>query len=160
MASLVPLSDIKALEHPTLKVPYELLNKKFRMAQRVLDKEVLQVQNQVKELEKVIQTESITESAGDMAVDSKMTVGNISDILDGVVMKLSQLKRKAKECASDELEAANCCKRRLEHLKEHSSSNDQSATNEDSKGNSTDQDKKEWHRKRYAILAHSIFHSK
>lgn len=146
---MVPLSDIKALEHPTLKVPYELLNKKFRMAQRVLDKEVLQVQNQVKELEKAIQLDGSGESGSEMVIDSKATVGQISDILSGVVEKLSQLKRKAKECATDELDAANCCKRRLEHLKDHTSSNESSMNGGHVQRVAlSDKDKNEWHQKR------------
>ena len=32
------MTDIKSLEHPTLKVPYEILNKRFRSAQKVLDR--------------------------------------------------------------------------------------------------------------------------
>ena len=34
------MADVKSLEHPTLKVPYEILNKKFRIAQKHLDREV------------------------------------------------------------------------------------------------------------------------
>jgi macrophage erythroblast attacher len=39
--------------------------------------------------------------------------------LDGVVGKLSVLKRKSNESLADELEAANVCKKRLEHLKDY-----------------------------------------
>lgn len=34
------MSDIRCLEHPTLKVPYENLNKRFRSAQKTIDREV------------------------------------------------------------------------------------------------------------------------
>lgn len=34
------MADIKSLEYPTLKVPYEMLNKKFRTAQKNIDREV------------------------------------------------------------------------------------------------------------------------
>ena len=30
--------DVKSLEHPTLKVPYEILNKKFRTSQKIIDR--------------------------------------------------------------------------------------------------------------------------
>ena len=29
------MADVRSLEHPTLKVPYEILNKRFRSAQKV-----------------------------------------------------------------------------------------------------------------------------
>ena len=38
------MTDIRSMEHHTLKVPYELLNKKFRLAQKVLDREASHVQ--------------------------------------------------------------------------------------------------------------------
>jgi len=70
------MSDIRALEHPTLKVPYEHLNKKFRYsfwsfefarqklyigklfdrsAQKIIDREVSYVQSAVGEVEKALQ---------------------------------------------------------------------------------------------------------
>ena len=48
------MTDIKSLEHPTLKVPYELLNKKFRSAQKVLDREISHVHNSVSQIEEYI----------------------------------------------------------------------------------------------------------
>ena len=35
--------DVKSLEHPTLKVPYEILNKKFRTSQKIIDRLVLHI---------------------------------------------------------------------------------------------------------------------
>ncbi|XP_015787000.1 macrophage erythroblast attacher [Tetranychus urticae] len=101
--------DIKSLEHPTLKVPYEILNKKFRGAQKSIDREVCHVQSCVNSLEKAVLGQG----------SSAATVGSITDLLSGVVEKLTVLKRKAKESIMDELDAAKCCKRRLEHLKEY-----------------------------------------
>lgn len=46
------MTDIRAIEHPTLKVPYEILNKKFRTAQKNIDREVSKVQTAVADLEK------------------------------------------------------------------------------------------------------------
>lgn len=66
------MADVKSFEHPTLKVnivilymlrifkhyfskvPYEFLNKKFRTAQKTLDREVSHVQQAASELEKII----------------------------------------------------------------------------------------------------------
>ncbi|XP_039694279.1 E3 ubiquitin-protein transferase MAEA isoform X3 [Pteropus medius] len=48
-------------------------------------------------------------------------VDSVVSLLDGVVEKLSVLKRKAVEAVQAEDESAQLCKRRIEHLKEHSS---------------------------------------
>jgi macrophage erythroblast attacher len=116
-----PISDMKAMEHQTLKVPYEILNKKFRSAQKNIDREISHVQNSINDLEKAVQTRH----------DSHVSIGLISDLLNGVVDKLSLLKRKSGESISDELEAANVCKKRLEHLKDYcvkSNNNDAAIT--------------------------------
>ncbi|XP_030764152.1 E3 ubiquitin-protein transferase MAEA isoform X1 [Sitophilus oryzae] len=104
------MADVKSLEHPTLKVPYEILNKKFRTAQKSLDREVSHVQQGVGEVEKCLSSEG-----GVKAKDITNLLGNSC----GMVEKLHVLKRKADESILEELTAANVCKRRLEHLKEH-----------------------------------------
>ncbi|XKL62793.1 hypothetical protein PGB90_002626 [Kerria lacca] len=121
------MADIKALEHPTLKVPYELLNKKFRSAQKSIDREVAHVTSAVSELERGLSANTI------QATD-------ITRLLGGMVQKLQVLKRKvqkiyefdslvflyshkAEESITEELQVGLVCKRRLEHLKEHASGN-------------------------------------
>lgn len=86
-------------------MPYEILNKKFRSAQKTLDREVSHVQQSSAEVEK-----SIKETG-----KSK----DITKLLGGMVERLQVLKRKANESMSDELQATSVCKRRLEHLKDH-----------------------------------------
>ena len=115
------ISDMKAMEHQTLKVPYEILNKKFRSAQKNIDREISHVQNSINDLERAVQKKD----------NNPVTIGSINDLLNGVVSKLSILKRKSNESLSDELEAANVCKKRLEHLKDYclkSNSNDAAIT--------------------------------
>ncbi|XP_050430274.1 E3 ubiquitin-protein transferase MAEA [Adelges cooleyi] len=104
------MADLKSLEHPTLKVPYEVLNKKFRSTQKTLDREVSHFQNAVQEFER------------DISSDVTMAdTTHITSLLSGMVEKLKVLKRKADEGINDELQAGMVCKKRLEHLKEHSS---------------------------------------
>ncbi|XP_020284510.1 macrophage erythroblast attacher [Pseudomyrmex gracilis] len=105
------MTDVKSLEHPTLKVPYELLNKKFRSTQKTLDREVSYVQAVSNELEKSLKTD-----------ESYVETGEISKLLGGVVARLQVLKRKAQESIAEELQAGMVCKRRLDHLKEHANS--------------------------------------
>ncbi len=64
-----------------LQVPYELLNKKFRAAQKTIDREVSHVQNSASELDKYL--------------EEGATIGMVSSALNGVMEKLTLLKRKA-----------------------------------------------------------------
>lgn len=89
-------------------MPYELLNKKFRSAQKTLDREVSHVQTVSNELEKGFKNDG-----------SYVATGEITRLLGGVVARLQVLKRKAQESIAEELQAGMVCKRRLDHLKEH-----------------------------------------
>ncbi|XP_055848626.1 E3 ubiquitin-protein transferase MAEA [Episyrphus balteatus] len=102
------MSEIKSMEHATLKVPYEVLNKKFRVAQKTLDREVDQTFSATKEVEKAMKGQN-------------PTIAEISKLVGGVVERLQVLKRKADESISDELAASYVCKRKLEHLKANAS---------------------------------------
>ncbi|XP_070541046.1 E3 ubiquitin-protein transferase MAEA-like [Ptychodera flava] len=104
------MADLKALEHSTLKVPYEILNKKFRNAQKNIDREVSHVIHVTNEIEKCLENKPVT-------------VGAVASLLDSVVDKLSVLKRKAEESISQEEESVKVCKRRVEHLKDHDNPN-------------------------------------
>lgn len=84
-------------------MPYEVLNKKFRIAQKTLDRELCQFQNMTSELERGLESKS---------------AGEISRLLGGVVERLQVLKRKADESISDELSTAQACKRRLDHVRQ------------------------------------------
>lgn len=84
-------------------MPYEILNKKFRIAQKTLDRELSQIQNATSELERGLESKS---------------AGEITRLLGGVVERLQVLKRKADESISDELSAVQACKRRLDHVRQ------------------------------------------
>ncbi|TWW55320.1 Macrophage erythroblast attacher [Takifugu flavidus] len=96
-----------AFDARTTPVPYETLNKRFRAAQKNIDRETSHVTMVVAELEKTLSSFPVVDS--------------VVSLLDGVVEKLSALKRKAAESIQAEDESAKLCKRRIEHLKEHSS---------------------------------------
>ncbi|XP_030842059.1 E3 ubiquitin-protein transferase MAEA [Strongylocentrotus purpuratus] len=100
------MADICTLEHATLKVPYENLNKNFRNCQKVIDREVAHVMQVTNDLEKCLD-------------GKEPTVGVVVTLLDSVVDKLTVLKRKAAEAIALEEESAQACKKRLAHLKEH-----------------------------------------
>jgi len=93
------------LEHQTLKVPYEILNKRFRASQKVLDREVNHVSTSLTNLERKL--------AG--AADG-VGEGSVLDQLDAVRCQLVQLRDKGREGVGEVLETAATCKRRAEHL--------------------------------------------
>ncbi|XP_013165330.1 PREDICTED: macrophage erythroblast attacher [Papilio xuthus] len=99
------MNEIKSLEHATLKVPYEVFNKKYRNAQRILDVEARHVGSTATELDTAAKREDVT-------------AGEITTLLGGMVEKLTTMKRKASEAINEEVQAANVCKKRLDHLKE------------------------------------------
>jgi macrophage erythroblast attacher len=47
------MSDIRAIEYSTVRVPYEVLNKRFRIAQKCIDREVSHVQHALNAVQKV-----------------------------------------------------------------------------------------------------------
>ncbi|XP_026322860.1 E3 ubiquitin-protein transferase MAEA isoform X2 [Hyposmocoma kahamanoa] len=98
------MNELKSLEHATLKVPYEIFNKRYRNAQRVLDIEARQVGNSLSEV--------------DAASKKPVTAGEMDALLGGMVEKLTTMKRKASEAITEEVQAAGVCKKRLDHLKE------------------------------------------
>ena len=109
------ISDVASIEYPTLKVPYEILNKKFRSAQKVIDREVSSTNALLNDLEDTVRAADSLDSAS----SDSISVDTISGLISGVIDKLSAFKRKATESLIDEIEAANSCKRRLDHVKEY-----------------------------------------
>ena len=63
------------------KVPYEVLNKKFRTAQKIIDREVSHVLAANSDLSNIVKKQSVK-------------VSDVTGILDGVIEKLQVLKRK------------------------------------------------------------------
>lgn len=102
------MADVKSLEHPTLKVPYEILNKKFRMAQKSLDREVSHVTSSIGEVEKLLSLEENQSGA------SKAT---LSQKLETIKEQLMQMKSKSSDIISEEIEVSDTIKKRCQHLK-------------------------------------------
>ena len=67
----------------SLQVPYEILNKKFRVAQKTIDREVSHLHTMANELERLLQT-------------GGATVREVSSVLSGLQEKLGHLKRKVR----------------------------------------------------------------
>uniref|UniRef100_H2XSP7 Uncharacterized protein n=2 Tax=Ciona intestinalis TaxID=7719 RepID=H2XSP7_CIOIN len=66
--------DLKVQEYGTLKVPYEILNKRFRSAQKTIDRELHGFSGSLTDLEKSVGVGTSNE--------------NVMKMLDGVIEKL------------------------------------------------------------------------
>ncbi|GAU92642.1 hypothetical protein RvY_04695 [Ramazzottius varieornatus] len=101
IAALV--NDLTALEHPTLKVPYEVFNKKYRHSQKVIDKEQHAVNSAVDEMEKQLMA-------------SATSIPVMVNLLDNMMERLRALKRKTSDSIDEDCAAVRACKTRIAHL--------------------------------------------
>ncbi|CAF3893386.1 unnamed protein product [Rotaria magnacalcarata] len=97
----VALDDVRVLEHATIKVPYETLNKRYRHAQKQIDRDSAQLIASVAEL--------------DRSTQSATTIDSLKRVLE----RAMTLKRKARELRDDEIDCLQAVKRRVDHLKEY-----------------------------------------
>ena len=98
------MTDVKSLEHPTLKVPYEVLNKRFRIAQKHLDREVNHV------------TVSLSEVERSLAQEEKLERETLVQKLETLKGQLEEMKSKGGEILSSVSEVADVIKTRCDHL--------------------------------------------
>lgn len=106
MSTFGYIDDLKAIEHSTLKVPYETLNKQYRNVQKSIDRDCSSLSQAVLAAEK--QTKS-TECAKNDLISS---FANIAE-------KLRALKKRSNDMRAEEKDLLKLIKRRIEHLKEH-----------------------------------------
>ena len=98
------IDDLKAIEHSTLKVPYETLNKQYRNVQKAIDRDCSSVSQMV----------------------SKLSDSNPNDLINAsnnVIEKLRAIKKRSVDLHNEERELLVLIKKRIEHLKEHDSQN-------------------------------------
>ena len=96
------IDDLKALEHSTLKVPYETLNKLYRNVQKAIDRDCSSVSQVV----------------------SKLNDSNANDLINAsnnAIEKLRAIKKRSMDLRNEEKELLALLKKRIDHLKEHDS---------------------------------------
>ncbi|VDP07213.1 unnamed protein product [Soboliphyme baturini] len=98
------MSDITTLEYSTLKVPYEIVNKKFRVAQKTLDRETARVSDVVNEVDSVLKKPNVF-------------VRDLNPVVDNLIEKIRNMKRKMSEVVADEVEVISILKHSVDHLK-------------------------------------------
>lgn len=112
MSSHGYLDELKTIEHSTLKVPYESLNKQYRNVQKSIDRDCSSLNQAMMSLEKVSKSETATISRGDLI-----------SAFTGLVDKLKAMKKRARDLKTEEDELLELMSKRVDHLKEcHSGS--------------------------------------
>ena len=101
------MSEVKALEHPTLIVPYEVLNRTFRNAQKLIDRDVSHVNSTNDKLRKV-------------SFKSDVSVDEACFELDELVKKLHTLKDKSNDALEQEKSKLDHIQKRVTYLKDQS----------------------------------------
>lgn len=100
------LDELKALEHSTLKVPYETLNKQYRNVQKAIDRDCSSLSQTICTSEKV-------------AKSSEPNKNEILNSLSSVVEKLRSLKKRSNDLRNEEKDLLKLVKKRIDHLKDH-----------------------------------------
>ena len=103
------MSEIKALEHSTLIVPYECLNRTFRNAQKIVDREVSHVISTNDKLRK-------------FCSKPRVTVSEACKELDELLKKLYILKNKSSDALEEEKAKLLQVHNRVKYLKDQSDS--------------------------------------
>ncbi|XP_075239370.1 E3 ubiquitin-protein transferase MAEA-like [Convolutriloba macropyga] len=100
------MDEVKALEYETLKVPYEVLNKRFRASQRIIDREVSHVINACNGLQN-----------GGNAEELPVLIANVEQ-------SMKSLSERAKECVANQKVLTGAIRDRTKHLKSCASLSD------------------------------------
>jgi len=95
-------AEIATLEYTSVKVPYEILNKKFRHAQKIIDRDISHLQSAINEI-------------------SKLSPDLQRPAMEALWERLKSFRQKYADCLDKEGGYADRCKKRLEHLKEYDS---------------------------------------
>eukprot|EP00095_Tigriopus_kingsejongensis_P006994 snap_masked-scaffold430_size173499-processed-gene-0.6 protein:Tk06994 transcript:snap_masked-scaffold430_size173499-processed-gene-0.6-mRNA-1 annotation:"erythroblast macrophage protein emp" len=97
------MADIRSLEHPTLKVPYEMLNKRFRGAQKTIERETAHAGLALNALERNLH--------------SPENVADLAKSLHVLVERMEHFQSKSEEAVQSELAVMENLKQRLAYLK-------------------------------------------
>lgn len=106
------MDELKAIEHSTLKVPYESLNKQYRNVQKSIDRDCSALNQAMLGLEKQTRSDTSLVSRSDL-------IASFTSLVD----KLKAMKKRAREFKTEEDELFELLSKRVEHLKDcHSTS--------------------------------------
>lgn len=102
------LDEIKGLEHSTLKVPYETLNKQYRNVQKSVDRDCSSLSQTVVSCDKQLKSGDLNRF-------------EIMSSFTSVVEKLRSIKKRSIDLRNEEKDLLKLIKKRIDHLKENES---------------------------------------
>lgn len=106
------LDDLKTIEHSTLKVPYESLNKQYRNVQKSIDRDCSSLSQAMSQVDKASKSASSDQSINRSDLINSMT---------NLVEKLRLIKKRSNDLRDDEKDLLELIKKRVNNLKEHES---------------------------------------
>ena len=104
------LDELRTLEHSTLKVPYETLNKQYRNVQKSIDRDCSSLSQSVVSTEKLVKSTDFSKA-------------DIINSFSNVIEKLRSLKKHSNDLRNEEKDLLQLVKKRVDHLKENEGSN-------------------------------------
>jgi macrophage erythroblast attacher len=105
------LDEIKTIEHSTLKVPYETLNKQYRNVQKSIDRDCSSLNQAMLSIEKLSKN-------GGMGSNDSINRNDLLNSFTNLVEKLKAMRKRSLELKTEEDELFELLKKRLEHLKD------------------------------------------
>ncbi|KHN75094.1 Macrophage erythroblast attacher [Toxocara canis] len=106
MNGMPKIDEITALEYTSLKVPYELLNKRFRTAQKSIDRHNFRVREAANELSKQIEAEKVND------------IITVAPQTQTMMERLDALQESFSQVVADEMSMAKLLQSRINYLKE------------------------------------------
>jgi macrophage erythroblast attacher len=108
--SLGHYEDLRIIEHSTLKVPYEVLNKQYRNVQKSIDRDCSAVSQSALAVDKLVK------ASGEAAPLNRTDLLNsFSNLID----KLRTIKKRTVEFKHEEKSFVDMIRKRIDHLKQH-----------------------------------------
>ena len=99
--------DLKTIEHSTLKVPYEVLNKQYRNVQKSIDRDCSSLSQTILSVEKLVKTSE--------TLSKTELVSSFNTLID----KLRSIRKRSVDFKQEEKSYIELIKKRIEHLKQH-----------------------------------------
>ena len=105
--SLGQYDDLRTIEHSTLKVPYEVLNKQYRNIQKSIDRDCSALTQSILSVDKGVK--------GSDTVSRAELLNSFTSLID----KLRSIKKRSAEYKHEERGFIDLIRKRIDHLKHH-----------------------------------------
>jgi macrophage erythroblast attacher len=110
--SLGQLDDLRTIEHSTLKVPYEVLNKQYRNVQKSIDRDCSAITQSILSVDKLVKAAN---ASSELTLNRSDLLNSFSSFID----KLRSIKKRSAEFKHEERGFTDTIRKRIDHLKQH-----------------------------------------